>query len=85
MLPQFFLAGVFTPIMNLPPLLAIASALSPMRYAVDLLRGVYYAGSPEYSKVVLLSPLTNLVIIGAIFLVCMLVGTRRFVQRERNR
>jgi len=34
LLPQFFLAGVFNPIHNLPLPLAILSALSPMRYAV---------------------------------------------------
>ena len=40
-LPQFFTAGVFVPINNLPPLLNIISLLSPLRYAVDLMRGAY--------------------------------------------
>src|SRR6202165_668779 len=34
-LPQFFLAGVFNPVMSLPLPLEILSKLSPMRYAVD--------------------------------------------------
>ena len=85
MLPQFFLAGVFSPIAVLPWYLDILSKLSPMRYAVDLVRGLYYAGQPEYELVVLLDPLTNLAIMGAAFLVFMGVGTFLFVRAERNR
>ena len=47
MLPQFFLAGVFNPITNLPLPLDILSKIAPMRYAVDLVRNVYYAGTPN--------------------------------------
>ena len=43
--PQFFLAGVFTPIKVLPPVLEFLSRISPLRYAMDLMRGVFYAGS----------------------------------------
>lgn len=85
MLPQFFLAGVFSPIQVLPWYLDILSKLSPMRYAVDFGRGLYYAGTPEYDKVVLLDPLTNLTIMGAAFLAFMLAGTVMFVRAERNR
>jgi ABC-2 type transport system permease protein len=59
MLPQYFLAGVFSPIMDLPWYLNILSILSPMRYAVDLTRGIYYAGTAEYSQVVLQPPLVQ--------------------------
>jgi hypothetical protein len=58
--PQFFLAGVFNPIKHLPFPLLIASRISPMTYAVDLLRSVYYYGSPEYANAVLFSPALNL-------------------------
>lgn len=85
MLPQFFLGGVFSPIQVLPWYLDILSKLSPMRYAVDLVRGLYYAGTPEYDRVVLLDPLTNLAIMSAVFLVCMVAGTILFVRAERNR
>ena len=44
--PQFFLAGVFNPIKNLPLILLILSRLTPMTYAVDLMRSVFYAGTP---------------------------------------
>ena len=47
LLPQFFLAGVFNPIHDLPLPLAILSALSPMRYAVELMRNVFYGLQPS--------------------------------------
>jgi ABC-2 type transport system permease protein len=83
--PQFFLAGVFNPIKNLYFPLNVLSYLAPMRYAVDLMRGIYYWGRPEYDKVVLLNPLTNLLIIGILLAVFMTVGTVMFVRNERNR
>ena len=85
MLPQYFLAGVFTPIDNLPWYLTILSIMSPMRYPVDLIRGVYYAGSPAYDSVVLQEPLVNLGIIAILFATFLMVGTMLFVQKERNR
>jgi len=83
--PQFFLAGVFNPIINLPLPILIASRLAPMTYAVDLLRSVYYWGKPEYSKVVLFNPLLNFGVVlgfGVLFLV---IGTVIFVRNEKNR
>lgn len=83
--PQFFLAGVFSPIKELPIYLSILSKISPMTYAVDLIRGVYYAGKPEYSKVVLSNPLINLLIITLMFAGFLLIGTYLFVRNEKNR
>jgi ABC-2 type transport system permease protein len=85
MFPQYFLAGVFSPIMVLPWYLDIVSRITPMRYVVDLVRGFFYYGTPEYPKVVLLSPITNLIVIAAMFVVFMVVGTFLFVRGERNR
>jgi ABC-2 type transport system permease protein len=82
MLPQFFLAGIFNPIQNLPLPLDILSHLAPMRYAVDLLRDGFYGSN---SEVVVENATTNLVIIGGLFLVFMVVGTFLFVRAERNR
>jgi ABC-2 type transport system permease protein len=81
-LPQFFVAGIFNPIGNLPWFLDILSKLSPMRYAVDLMRDVYYAGGPS---VAIFDLPTNLAIIAAEFVVFMVVGTAGFVRAERNR
>lgn len=83
--PQFFLAGVFNPITHLPPVLFVLSRIAPMTYAVDLFRGLYYFGKPEYGKVVLHSPLLNLAIISAIIVCLLIIGTAIFVSRERNR
>jgi len=85
MLPQFFLAGIFNPIQKLPWFLDILSKVSPMRYAVDLLRDVYYAIEPEPVHVPLLSAPVNLAIIGAMFIGFIVVGTTLFVRAERNR
>src|SRR5215813_13229935 len=63
--PQFFLAGIFYSVKSLSLPLDILSRLSPLRYAVDLTRNAFYAASPDYDKVVLADPLTNLVIIAA--------------------
>jgi ABC-2 type transport system permease protein len=85
MLPQFFLAGVFAPIQNLPIYLAVVSYITPMRYAVDLARGVYYQGRPEYDRLVLMDPLANVGVIAAMFTVFIVLGTAAFVRQERNR
>jgi ABC-2 type transport system permease protein len=83
--PQIFLAGVFNPIKNLPPVLMVLSRISPMTYAVDFVRGVFYWGTPDYDKVVLYNPIINLIIITILFLVMLSVGTILFARNERNR
>jgi len=82
LLPQFFLAGIFNPIQNLPLPLDILSHIAPMRYAVDLLRDGYYGST---SRIVLSDATTNLAIIGGLFVAFMVVGTFLFVRAERNR
>jgi ABC-2 type transport system permease protein len=84
-LPQFFTAGVFVPINNLPLPLEIISLLSPLRYAVDLTRGLFYAGSPEYSFVVLEPVWLNMLVLTGSFIAFMFIGTLLFVRAERNR
>ena len=84
-LPQFFLAGVFNPIAVLPWYLEVLSRLSPLRYVVDLFRDVVYAGRPEYHRVVLLDPVSNVAAMLLMFAFFMVVGTALFVRRETNR
>jgi ABC-2 type transport system permease protein len=84
-LPQYFLAGVFNPIDSLPPYLDVLSHISPLRYAVGLVRGVFYSGTPDYAKVVLEPPLLDLAVTVALFVVFLTAGTYLFVRRERNR
>ncbi len=83
--PQFFLAGVFNPIQHLPLPILIASRISPMTYAVDLLRSIYYFGKPEYTDVVLFNPLINLAVVIGFGTLFILIGTFLFVRNERNR
>jgi len=83
--PQFFLSGVFNPITNLPPVLFVLSRIAPMTYAVDLLRGLYYLGRPEYARTVLYHPLTNLAVIGVYSVLLLLLGTHLFISHEKNR
>jgi ABC-2 type transport system permease protein len=85
MLPQFFLGGVFAPIKQLPIYLDVLSRISPMRYAVDLTRSLFYTGQTEYSSVVLAGPIFNIVVIGAAFAAFMVAGTFLFVRNETNR
>jgi ABC-2 type transport system permease protein len=84
MLPQIFLSGVFTPIGDLPIVLDVLSRLAPMRYAVDLARGIYYAGKTEYDSVVLVEPTVNLAIIFGLFSTFFILGTWLFVRNERK-
>jgi len=85
MLPQYFLSGIFNPIANLPLYLDIASRISPMRYAVDLVRGLFYRGDPEGRSVVQQDPLTVGAIVAAAFVAFLVLGTAIFVRRERER
>lgn len=83
--PQFFLAGIFNPIKQLPPLLLVASRAVPMTYAIDLVRSIFYSGTPVYDKIVLFGAAADLLIIAAYFSVFMFVGTYFFIRNERNR
>ena len=83
--PQFFLSGIFNPIHELPLPLYILSRISPMTYAVDFIRNIFYLGTPEYSKVVLYPLHIDILIIGAMLFVMLFIGTWLFVKNERNR
>ncbi|HEX6121581.1 MAG TPA: ABC transporter permease, partial [Ktedonobacterales bacterium] len=84
--PQFFLAGIFYPVQTLPWYLDVLSRLSPLRYAVDFTRNLFYTpGSPEYDRVVLAGPVVNLTVLAVMFAVFLVIGTALFVRRERNR
>lgn len=85
-IPQLVLAGVFNPLKGLPLYLDLASRIAPLRYAVDLTRAIYYQGQPAiYNKVVLVSPLTNFLLMAGMFAIFLLVGTMLFVRSERNK
>ena len=83
-LPQYFLAGLIAPINALPWYLALASLISPMRYVIDLVRGVVFSDSSD-ARLVLATPATNVAVLLMMFAVFMIAGTALFVRRETNR
>lgn len=83
--PQFFLSGVFIPMKDVPLYLLILSRLTPLFYAVDLIRGIYFWGKPEYSKVVIYSPFLNFFVILVLFIIFLVLGTYIFVKSEKER
>lgn len=84
-LPQFFLAGVFNPISDLPWYLFALSRIAPMTYAIDIVRNLYYFGSGQAEYVVLYSAAVDLLIIAVLFTVFLTIGTALFVRNERNK
>jgi ABC-2 type transport system permease protein len=83
--PQFFLAGIFSPVKNLPWYLDILSKISPLRYCADLMRHVFYAGRPEYNQVVTAPLLLDIVVMAILFLIFLVIGTIIFVRSEKNK
>jgi len=85
LLPQFFLAGVFNPIHALPGPLAVLSALSPLRYVVELMRNVVYGLQPGVPAPTTTPLLINAAVIALSFVGFLIAGTFLFVRAERNR
>src|SRR5713226_7913151 len=61
-LPQYFLAGLISPINSLPWYLEVLSLASPLRYVIDLIRGVVFSGQPE-QRLVLATPVSNVAVL----------------------
>lgn len=92
LLPQFFLGGVISPVDKLAEKgdvislsLDFLSRISPLRYAVDLLRGVFFGGVEPSQGAVLASPAFNLAVMAVVGGVFMAIGTAMFVRQERTR
>ena len=56
-----------------------------MRYAVDLVRNVYYGLNPSSVPAVASPAAENVAVIGVTFAIFIVVGTSLFVRSERNR
>lgn len=84
-LPQFFLAGIFNPVNDLPLFLIILSRIAPMTYAVDFVRNAFYVGNPDLPYVTIYSAGVDFLIISVLFIIFISVGTFLFVRGERNR
>jgi ABC-2 type transport system permease protein len=84
-LPQFALSGILAPLQALSPVLDALSRLMPLRYAADLLRAVFYEGTPDYAASVNGNPLVDLLVVIGFTSACLIVGSRVFVRSERTR
>jgi ABC-2 type transport system permease protein len=84
-MPQMFLSGAIIPITNNSGVLLVLSRLMPMTYCLDLARAVVYAGTPEYSSVVLFNPAVTLAAIAGLTALFLIIGTFFFARSEKNR
>ena len=84
-MPQMFLSGAIIPITHSSGALLVLSRLMPMTYGLDLTRAVVYAGTPEYSSVVMFNPVINFAAITALTVGCLIIGTFFFAHSEKNR
>jgi len=69
--PMIALSGLFVPVEMLPPMLKILARLSPLTYAVSLLKGVLQGES-------WLAHISDVAVLAAVFAVCMALSTRVF-------
>ncbi|MDR3308872.1 MAG: ABC transporter permease [Tannerella sp.] len=84
-MPQMFLSGAIIPVANSSGILLVLNRLMPMTYCLDLTRAVIYAGTEEYSRVVLFNPaitLAEIIILTTVFLI---TGTMMFARSETHR
>ncbi|HKN98486.1 MAG TPA: ABC transporter permease [Pseudonocardiaceae bacterium] len=84
-IPQYVLGGVLVPVHGLPRYLAVLADALPLRYAVELNRAAFYAGTPGYAEVVGVGPVVDAVVVGGGFAVLLVAGTLLFDRRERVR
>jgi ABC-2 type transport system permease protein len=82
--PQTFLAGAIIPVIASTGILKFLADILPMTYLVDLIRGVFYQGKPEFHHVVLHSIGFNIAVTAAFFVVFIVVGTILFTRKERD-
>jgi ABC-2 type transport system permease protein len=84
-MPQMFLSGAIIPINNSSGILLVLNRIMPMTYCLDLVRAVVYAGTPEYSGVVLFNPAVTLAAIIALTAAFLLIGTLLFARSETHK
>jgi ABC-2 type transport system permease protein len=84
-MPQMFLSGAIIPINHSSGVLFVLSRVMPMTYCLDLVRAVFYTGTSEYSRIVLFNPFINLLVIIALTVVFLIIGTFFFARSETKR
>jgi ABC-2 type transport system permease protein len=84
-IPQYVLGGVLVPLHGVSALVDTVGWLMPLRYAVELSRAAFYAGTPGYAQVVSAGPVLDLAAIAGLTAVFMTAGALVFDYRERTR
>lgn len=84
-IPQYVLAGVLVPLRDAASWLNVVSLLMPLRYAVDLTRSAYYAGTAGYREAVIASPAVDAVVTVVLAASLLATGGVLFGYRERTR
>jgi ABC-2 type transport system permease protein len=84
-IPQYVLGGVLVPLQGQPAYLDAVGWAMPLRYAVELTRAAFYAGTPGYARVVTAGPVLDVVVIAGLSAVFMITGALVFDYRERTR
>jgi ABC-2 type transport system permease protein len=84
-IPQYVVGGVLVPLHGLPRYLDVVAWAMPLRYAVDLNRAAFYAGTPGYHRAVTLDPLVDIAVTGGLFVMLLVAGALVFDYRERTR
>ena len=84
-IPQYVLAGVLVPLHGQSAFIDAVGWVMPLRYAVELTRAAFYAGTPAYARVVTAGPALDVLVIAGLTAVFMSMGALVFDYRERTR
>ncbi len=84
-IPQYVLGGVLVPLQGQPAYVEALGWAMPLRYAVELSRAAFYAGTPGYARVVTAGPALDVAVIAALTIAFMAAGALVFDHRERAR
>jgi ABC-2 type transport system permease protein len=84
-IPQYVLGGVLVPLHGQSAFIGVVGWFMPLRYAVELSRAAFYAGTPGYAQVVTASPVLDVVAIAGLTAIFMTAGALVFDYRERTR
>ena len=84
-IPQYVLGGVLVPLQGQRAYLEVIGWAMPLRYAVELSRAAFYAGTPGYARVVTAGPVLDAAVIAALTAAFMSAGALVFDHRERTR
>ncbi len=85
LLPQYFLAGSFSPIKDLPWYLFWPSRAIPLTYGVDFVRNIFYTGLPELNSVTIFSLGVSLTVLLIYTAALVVLGSIRFANEQKNR